>query len=146
MKELKQQLVSGLLAVLTVAAAIAAAINFQQQGRYHLPDDGVTWVDRASDSRVVAAYVSPGSPAEKAGIHKGDTLVSVEGVHIDHAIEATQVLARLGAWRKAEYKILHGGIEVPANVIVGEADRDSTVLYQYAVGVVYLAIGLFVYF
>ena len=42
-------LVSGLLAVLTVAAAIAAAINFQQQGRYHLPDDGVTWVDRGSD-------------------------------------------------------------------------------------------------
>src|SRR5271165_4115230 len=108
MKELKQQLVSGLLAVLTVAAAIAAAINFQQQTRYHLPDDGVTWVDRGSDSpHVVAAYVLDGSPAEKAGIHKGDTLVSVEGVHIDHAIEATQVLARLGAWRKAEYKILH---------------------------------------
>src|SRR5580658_2924256 len=123
MKELKQQLVSGLLAVVTVAAAIAAAINFQQQSRYHLPDDGVTWEDRGGDpragdsgARVVAAYVLPASPAQKAGIHQGDVLVSVEGLHIDHAIEATQVLARLGAWRKAEYKILHNGIEVPANV------------------------------
>ena len=56
------------------------------------------------------------------------------------------MLARLGAWRKAEYKILHNGVEVPANVIIGEAERDSTIFYQYAVGAVYLAIGLFVYF
>ena len=47
MKELKQQLVSALLVIVTVAAVIAAAINFQQQSRYHLPDDGVTWVDQS---------------------------------------------------------------------------------------------------
>ncbi len=65
---------------------------------------------------------------------------------IEHALEATQVLARLGAWRKAEYKVRRNGEELPANVIIGEAERDSTVFYQYAVGVIYLAIGLFVYF
>ena len=148
MKELKQQFVSALLAVLTVAVVIAAGINFQQQNRYHLPDDGVTWVDRTDKDlqHAVAVFVLPGSPGQKAGIHEGDILVSVEGVPIEHAIEATQVLARLGAWRKAEYKIIHNGVEVPANVIIGESDRDSTIFYQYAVGVVYLAIGLFVYF
>lgn len=148
MKELKQQLVSALLVIVTVAAVVAAAINFQQQSRYHLPDDGVTWIDRTSgqDERAVAVYVVPGSPGEKAGIHEGDSLVSIEGVRIDQAIEATQVLARLGAWRKAEYKIRHKGVEVTANVIIGEAERDSTVFYQYAVGAVYIAIGLFVYF
>jgi two-component system NtrC family sensor kinase len=143
MKELKLQLVSALLVIVTVAAVIAAAINFQQQSRYHLPDDGVTWIDH---ERPEALYVLPASPGEKAGIRKGDVLVSIEGVRVDHAIEATQVQARLGAWRKAEYKILHNGIEVPANVIIGEAERDSTIFYLYAVGVVYLAIGLFVYF
>jgi two-component system NtrC family sensor kinase len=148
MKELKQQLVSALLVIVTVAAVIAAAINFQQQSRYHLPDDGVTWIDQGlpGSERPVAVYVLPGSPGEKAGIHKGDTLVSIEGLRVDHAIEAPQVMARLGAWRKAEYKILHNGTEVPANVIIGEAERDSTIFYLYAVGAVYLAIGLFVYF
>jgi PAS domain S-box-containing protein len=148
MRELKQQLVSALLVILTVATVVAAAINFQQQTRYHLPDDGVTWVDEAgaAGDQPVAVYLTPGSPAQKAGIREGDVLVSIEGVKIERAIDATEVLARLGAWRKTEYKVLRNNEEIPANVIIGEADRDSTVLYQYAVGVVYLAIGLFVYF
>ena len=148
MRELKQQLVSALLVIFTVAVVIAAGINFQQQSRYHLPDDGVTWIDKSAGetSRVVAVYVSRGSPGEKAGIHVGDVLVSIEGVKVDQASDAMQVLARLGPWRKAEYQIKHDGIEVPANVIIGEAERDSTIFYQYAVGAVYLAIGLFVYF
>ena len=148
MRELKQQFVSALLVVLTVAAIIAAAINLQQQGRYHLPEDGVTWIDRvaADGEHAVAAYITPGSPGEKAGLHQGDVLVSIEGVRIDRAIEVTQLLARLGTWRKAEYTVRHNGIEVPANLIIGEVERDSTLYYQYAVGAVYLAIGLFVYF
>ena len=148
MRELKQQFVSALLVIFTVAAVVAAGINFQQQSRYHLPDDGVTWVDRVvgDTNRVVAVYVLPGSPAEKAGVHVSDILVSIEGVTIENSVDATQMLARLGAWRKAEYSIRHEGVEVPANVIIGEADRDSTIFYQYAVGVLYLAIGFFVYF
>src|SRR6185436_7831007 len=62
------------------------------------------------------------------------------------AEEAAQVLARLGTWHKADYKIMHAGTEVPAPVIIGEVTHDSTLYYQYAVGAVYLAIGLFVYF
>jgi len=42
MKDLKLQFVSALLVIVTVAAVLAAALNFQQQSRYHLPDDGVT--------------------------------------------------------------------------------------------------------
>src|SRR5579864_1443401 len=147
MKELKQQFVSALLVVLTVAAVIAAAINFQQQSRFRLSDDGITWIDRGTDpAHVIALYVAPGSPGQKAGLREGDVLVSIEGVGIDHALEATQVLTRLGAWRKAQYKVRRNGDELPASVIIGEAERDSTLFYQYAVGAVYLAIGLFVYF
>ncbi|MEQ1884352.1 MAG: ATP-binding protein [Bryobacteraceae bacterium] len=153
MRELKQQLASALLVILTVAAVVAAAVNLQQQSRFHLPDDGVTWDDRAgviqndlSKVLPVAVYIEPGSPGERGGIHKGDALVSIAGVPVERAIDATAILARLGAWRKAEYKVLHDGIEVPANIIIGEAQRDSVLFYQYAVGAVYLAIGLFVYF
>ncbi len=148
MRELKQQLVSGLLVILTLAAIVAAAVNFQQQSKFHLADDGVTWLDRPAGERqeVVAAYVAPDSPGDKAGVHKDDVLLSISGVPVNSSAEATGILARLGTYRKAEYRILHGGIEVPANVIIGEAQHDSTLYYQYAVGAVYLALGLFVYF
>jgi two-component system, NtrC family, sensor kinase len=145
MKELKQQLVSALLVIVAVAAVVAAAINLQQQSLFHLPDDGVTWMDQAGGG-VVAAYIAPASPGEKAGIHKGDVLVAIADFPISKAIDATAVLARLGAWKKTEYKVLHDRVEVPTSVIVGEASRDTSLYYQYAVGAVYLAIGLFVYF
>lgn len=150
MKELRQQLVSALLVIITVAAVVAAAINLQQQNKFHLPDDGVTWLDQSQghgqNSAVVAVFVASGSPGEKAGVHKGDRLVSIANFTIERALDVTAVLARLGSWKKVEYKILHNGIEVPSNVIIGEAERDSTIFYQYAVSAVYLAIGLFVYF
>jgi PAS domain S-box-containing protein len=153
MQELRHQLVSALLVILTVAAVVGATVNFQQQSKFHLPDDGVTWVDKAAPDQAgegrllpTAVLVTPGSAGEKAGIHVGDVLVSINGLRIDSSPEATEVLARLGAWSKAEYHILHGGIEVPANVYVAEAARDSTLYYLYAVGAVYLSLGLFVYF
>src|ERR1700722_15641166 len=148
MREFRQQLVSALLVIVTVAAVIAAAINFQQQSRFALPDDGVAWTDQAtSDSdQVVAAYVTPGSPALKAGLRTGDVLLSIEGVWMDNALKATEVLARLGPWRQADYEIQRGGSKFTAKVIIGQVERDSTIFYQYAVAVVYLAIGLFVYF
>jgi two-component system NtrC family sensor kinase len=148
MRELRQQLTNALLMIITVAAVVAAALNFQQQSKYHTPDDGVTWVDRQSGDQTVpvATYIAPGSPAEKAGIHVGDSLVSIDGLKINRSEEAAEVLFRLGSWHKAEYKIMDGGTEVPAPVIVGEVTRDSTLYYQYAVGVIYLGIGLFVYF
>jgi PAS domain S-box-containing protein len=150
MREFRQQLVSALLVVITVAAVVAAAMNFQQQSKFALPDDGVAWVDQVDsaqrDTKVIAAYVTPGSPAAKRGIRTGDQLKSIEGLRMESALDATQVLARLGPWRQADYEILRGGKPFTAHVIIGQAERDSTIFYQYAVAVIYLAIGLFVYF
>ncbi len=56
------------------------------------------------------------------------------------------MLARLGPWRTTDYEIQRGGVKFTAKVIIGQLERDSTIFYQYAVAVVYLAIGLFVYF
>jgi two-component system NtrC family sensor kinase len=148
MKELRHQLVSALLMIVTVAAVVAAAKNFQQQQKYQLPDDGVTWVDRLvlDEKRPVAAYIAPGSPAEQARIREGDILVSIAGTKMTRAQDAAIVLAELGAWRDADYVVIRNGAEVTTKVIIAAAERDSTIYYQYLVGVLYLAIGLFVFF
>ena len=148
MREFRQQLVSALLVVVTVAAVVAAAINFQQQSKFALPDDGAVWTDQTQGvtDQVVAAYVPSGTPAFKAGLRTGDVLLSIEGVRMDNALEPTQVLARLGSWREAKYEIQRLGKRFTVNVIIGQAERDSVIFYQYAVAVIYLSIGLFVYF
>src|SRR5512133_3012497 len=57
MRELKFQFSGALLMILTVAAVISAFINFQQQSKFRLPDDGVIWTDL--NAAVRARYVVP---------------------------------------------------------------------------------------
>ena len=89
-QELKFQLSTAILTILTVAAGASAFINFQQQNKFHLPDDGVIWVDR--HGTVEALYVKPEGAGANAGIHPGDQLVLIEGVPVRKAIEVAQVL------------------------------------------------------
>ena len=173
MRELKRQLIGALLVILTMAAVVAAAVNFQQQRKFRLPEDGVTWIDRlepasqpASKPRpaVVAFYVEPEGPGAKAGIKAGDVLRRIRpvsptgsepspGTRIDSAIEVTQVLVGFGAWKKAEYVIERVDprperevAPVEVQVLIGERVASNVLYYQYLVGAVYLFIGLFVYF
>ncbi|MCS7025348.1 MAG: ATP-binding protein [Bryobacteraceae bacterium] len=159
MKELKTQLINALLVVLTVAAVIAAGINFQQQSRYRLPDDGVSWVDRtipkggarapgeagSLQRQVVASIVSPDGPGARAGIKPGDVVLRINGSLIESANAVPQVLARLGAWSKAEYLLLRDSVEFKVNVYVAEGVPEPAVYYQYIVGLSYLLIGIFVF-
>ena len=82
MKELKGQFVGALFVILTVAALIAAGINFRQQFAYKLCTDGVIWVDRAAPDGhpyVVALDVIKGSSGERAGIHRWEVLDRIGG-------------------------------------------------------------------
>jgi hypothetical protein len=149
LQELKFQLSTAILTILTLAASVGAIVNLGQYNKFRLPDDGIVWVDRAG--RVEALYVAPGSPGNKAGIHPGDRLERIQGVLIHRALDVPQILASpsLGAWRRAIYTIEHvehPGVTVESPLIVGEAPRNPAVLYQYAIGAAYLMIGLFVYY
>ncbi|MEK7406230.1 MAG: ATP-binding protein [Acidobacteriota bacterium] len=144
MRDLKIQLSSALLMILTVAAVISAILNFQQQRAFRLPEDGVTWVDRSEGVR--ALHMVAGSPAAKAGLRPGDLLLQINGGGIHQAIDVSKVLVGLGAWSRAAYLVGRGGVEFQANLIVGEARRDPLLYYLYAVGAAYLLIGLFIYF
>jgi two-component system NtrC family sensor kinase len=158
LQELKFQLSTAILTVLTIAAAIAAALNYQQIHRFRLPDDGVIWRDRAGTdgkSQVVALRVAENGPAERAGIRVNDILESIQAAPIADTSDVPRRLAYVGAWAKAAYVVRRStasresgveGVDVPASVIVGEAARGVAITWQYVVGAAYLAIGLFVYF
>ncbi|MCC6857193.1 MAG: PAS domain S-box protein [Bryobacterales bacterium] len=144
LQELRFQLSTAVLTVLTIAAVVSAGINFQQQYRFRLPDDGAIWVDRPQG--VKALHIAKGSPAQKAGLRDGDLLLRINGSPVDNSLEVTQVLVGIGAWGKAEYLYHRAGVDVKTTVYIGEVARDPAVIWQYVVGVAYLVIGLFVYF
>jgi two-component system, NtrC family, sensor kinase len=155
LQDLKFQLSTAILTVLTIAAAIAAALNYQQIHRFRLPDDGVSWVDSSvpnGQSLVRALRVLPNGPGDRAGIRADDTLESIQGAAIRSTSDVPQRLAYVGAWAKAAYVVRRTSratgvsVDVPVSVIVGEAVRGFAISWQYLVGVFYLAIGLFVYF
>jgi PAS domain S-box-containing protein len=143
-QELKFQLSTAILTILTVAAVVAAVINFDQQRKFRLPDDGVTWVDR--QGTVEALYIAHASQGVKAGLHSGDVLLRINGVVVNNATKVTQVLAGIGSWNKAEYQVRRRGVEFKTTLIVGEVPKDPAISYLYLVGAAYLVIGLFVYF
>ena len=146
MKELKFQLSTAVLTILTLAACVAAVINFQQQYRFHkLAEDGAIWVDRTAG--VQALHVRSGTGADHAGVRPGDWLISINSVPIQKAVNAAQVLAAIGTWTKATYIVRRSGVELPPiTVITEETPPDHYRTYQYLVGLGYLLIGLFVYF
>src|SRR5664280_2646481 len=143
-QELKFQLSTAILTILTLAAGVSAFINFEQQNHFRLPEDGVIWVDRQGS--VEALYVKPGSPGLNAGIHRADRLLDINGAPIERATDVARVLARIGAWSRAKYRLQSRGVELTATLVVAEQPLDRAVIYQYAVGTAYLIIGLFVYF
>jgi hypothetical protein len=144
LQELKFQVSTAVLTVITVAAIVAAVLNFNQLGKFQLADDGATWVD---DHGAVVAYgVSMGGGAEKAGIRAGDILLKINNEAVKRAIDVPQMLIGVGAWKRAEYLIERKGVLVSPKVIIGEAAHDTAVYLLYLVGTAYLLIGLFVYF
>jgi len=196
-RELKAQLIGALVVILTAAGVVCAGINFQQQTKWILPDDGAIWVDRTAPdgtNQVMALDVTPGSAADIAGLEAGDVLRRIAsadprppseptaetedssglagiasgepalagvpetaqtievrrrlpGYEITHAVDVPQALEAIGAHRAADYVFERDGVEgVEAQLIVDERTPDRSVYYQYVVGLVYLAIGVFVFY
>jgi two-component system, NtrC family, sensor kinase len=161
MTGLKAQLSDALLVILTVAAVVCGGLSYQQQRRFLLPEDGATWMDikdsrletgKGEVNRVVAVHLENGGAAEVAGIRKGDVLLRIgtavnpSGVEIQAATDVARMLMRIGAWSKADYVLLRDGVELKAKVIISDANTDKAIYGQYAVGLAWLSIGLFVWF
>ncbi|MCU0227868.1 MAG: ATP-binding protein [Bryobacterales bacterium] len=144
MSESRQQLIRALLLVLTAAACIAAFINFRQQAGVSVPEDGVFWSQR--ESRVIALMVDSGSPAARAGVHEDAQLLRINRQPVSRPEDVAAILAGLPSWEAVEYTLVERGVEYTTKVILRERGSHTLVYYQYFVGVVYLLIGLFIFF
>jgi signal transduction histidine kinase/PAS domain-containing protein len=144
MSESRHQLTRALLLVLTVAAVMAAIVNFRQQAAVRLPEDGVFWSER--EGKVIALMVEADSPAARAGVHEGDFLLRINRQPVNRAQDVAEIFVGLPSWEKVDYTLLQNGVEFEAHVILSERALSSLVYYQYFVGGVYLLIGLFIFF
>ncbi len=150
MSEPRTQFAGTLLLIATVAACICAVLSLQHLRTYPLHDDGVTWVDRITaggENCVVATYVVGGSAGSRAGIRVGDQLLKIKGFTIHRAVDVAEALWQLPLLGQTRYTLRRNDIEfVKDNIFIQAAPRDSAIYYQFAVGLAYLAIGLFVYY
>jgi two-component system NtrC family sensor kinase len=142
--QLRVRFGAAVLALLTLAAVIFAALNFGQRSRVNIPDDGVSWI--ASANGVVAWHVTPGSPADLAGIKKGDIVESVRGVRIQRATDVTRILWSAGVWADVPYQIRRDGETLTVPVVTApQRNASSLDNYLRVTALLYLFIGLFIF-
>jgi len=132
---------------------LLAIFNLQQEGQYQLPDDGVTWSETSSiangqaQNGLVALNVRPASPGAQAGIEVGDLLTAINDHDVEIGADFDRELKHTDVYGKANYSITRRGIplDTPVVVIPGPTDR-SLLHFTFVIGLVYLAIGLYVLF
>src|SRR5260370_8935921 len=103
LQELKFQLSTAILTILTVAAAISASINFTQQWSFHLPDDGVTWIDRAGT--VQALRVVPDSGGDNTALRAADALRNINTLPTSHPRDVPHTPAPTSSSNKAPIQV-----------------------------------------
>ncbi|HTT23466.1 MAG TPA: ATP-binding protein [Candidatus Sulfotelmatobacter sp.] len=140
-RESQTRFIAILLFLLTVAAVVFAAFNFQSERKVTAPDDGVKWVEQGGV--LIADDVDPDGPGEKAGIKPGDQLISVNGQPVKNTSGLERQLYRSGAWQRATYSLLRQSVAVDSNVILEPADRTIK-NYLRGIALIYLGIGIYV--
>ena len=143
------RLLAILLAVVTLGAIGLAIANLIQENNYPAPTDGARWIETQGGLR--AYIVSSGSAADKAGIRQGDVLTAINGTATPMVATANREMYRTGVWGHATYSVFRQTsdwakpIAIDIGVILEPTDRTDYQV-QRLIGLVYLAIGLYVLF
>jgi two-component system NtrC family sensor kinase len=148
------RLLAVLLAVFTLAAFGLAIANLVQESSIDPATDGARWTETtlADGSSGLRAYIVPSdTPAERAGIRKGDVLTAINGASIHRIADAEREISRSGIWSHAIYSLVrhassaHPRAALDIGVILEPADRTDFQVMRL-IALVYLAIGLYVLF
>jgi two-component system, NtrC family, sensor kinase len=131
------------LAVLTLAAAILAFINFTKESNFEQPTDGVWWSESADG--LTAQRVLTDSPGERAGIKAGDQLTAINGTPTTRVATLERQMFRTGTYRTATYTLHRNQVRLDIPVILEPADRSAN-FGARLIAMIYLGIGLYVLF
>src|SRR5713101_981640 len=140
-RESQVRSVAVLLFLMTVAAVVFAAFNFNSEWRFLVPDDGVWWVEHGG--RLTADRVEPSGPGAKSGIKAGDQLVSINGQEVQNMSGLERQLYRNGVWSKAAYSLLRQSVPLDSSVLLVPAERSLN-NWLRLIALIYLGIGLYV--
>ena len=140
------------LALLTLAACVLAGFNLRNEGRFDVPTDGAWWLESTGGLR--AERVPAGSPADRAGIRTGDTVIAIDDRPVRRLAPFVREQFHSGIWSHATYTILRSVPTGPATrsaarldipVILEPADRSINQGLRF-IALVYLSIGIYVLF
>ena len=122
-------------AVIVLVLAGLGIANIVQRARWHEVEDGVFWSDRAEG--VTAVEIASGSPAESAGILKGDVLLAVSGVPVQKRADVLVAEQRSVEGADLNYTLLRLGSQRAVDVTLRATPEPHIVYFILA------AVGLF---
>ena len=140
------------LALATVAGCVLAAMNFEREGGFDVPTDGILWTEASGGLR--AERVPPDSPGQRAGVRAGDILVGINDRPTSRMAPFVREMFRSGIWAHATYSILrpaphasdlNGAAKLDIQVILEPTDRSINHGLRF-IALVYLCIGIYVLF
>src|SRR5579859_7113933 len=136
-----------LLGLATLSAIVFAVINFKNEKKTSIPDDGIWWVEQqptsASQAVLLAQRVDAGGPGDLAGIKPGDRLVAISHVYIRNSAQRMQQIYRQGVYSKAVYTVVRDGVQLDVPLIPIPADKSLNDGLRL-IALIYLLIGLYV--
>ncbi len=129
------------VALITLASINVFVVhNFQERAAI---DDGVLWMSDGG-SAVSAVEVAPGSPADQAGVRRGDTLLAIDQKPVLSAEDVAKALDLVLPGGSVNYAVTRGGVGDLLTVRVALAPGPLFGLYYSlaAVGILGLVVGV----
>jgi two-component system NtrC family sensor kinase len=119
------QLVSGI--VLVAALLVLGVLNMTLRASWRAVEDGVLW--KLEPDGVVASEVAKGTPADRAGIRRGDILLSVNGRPIERPEQVIELLQRGHEGTPMRYSVLRLGDRSLLDLRLASIPRGNLPLY-----------------